>query len=693
VTPATAVATHEPALRFWLRFAAREGALVEEAADHAVLVLPEELQEAAELPEEVAVTSDPDVAREDGAVLLIAGHPELERAASAVLEAGDIGRAYLPWPASAPPRVEDLERAARDRWTIEHGRIDCGGQPRPVFVPLLRVGAMVRYEASLTHQFHEQVESWVDARTGLLPPQRALDALLGQRRLPDPDVRHATLPARLELALAAGHADLERRAAARAARLLEHGRRAHDAELARADDYYRGALESIERRRAAAPPERARLLEDQAAATRGERDRRRREIEEQYRPRHELRPFRLHLVMVPAYAIAAEVRRGARRYPLELVWLAGGAGFAQLRCPGCDGDGELVAGREQLGCHTCLPHPPAAADGGARGVVAGGPRSGAADSGQQRQQPTPTPPGGRPSFPDADRRGAPGPTVVEGGARAYAAAAAGTAAVSPARRAPGRPPPSARRRLAAERGRGASGPAGIEERGNKLALELWQRVALGERLSRSRIVRDSPLSALHRLYGAEGPLRAIGVAPGGCPSEATASTLPGQPVGSGGLRITGGEIVAGGREYRYVLCWWLLGGKPVVAELTPTIDHVLGLRRHQSSAAVLADERPPAPVIALDPVAAELWRVEPRRVGLPIAARCLATWWRVATAVGEPDDPAVVAAAIGQAVSRASGLRRSRADGAGAYGVAPGALDAAARALGTLLRLDPGRGW
>jgi len=688
VTPATALATHEPALRFWLRFAAREGALVEEAGDHAVLVLPEELQGAAELPEELAVTSDPDVAREDGAVLLIAGHPELERAASAVLEAGDIGRAYLPWPGSAPPRVEDLQRAARDRWTIEHGRIDCGGQPRPVFAPLVRVGAMVRYEASLTHQFHEQAESWVDARTGLPPPQRALDALLGQHRLPEPDARHATLPARLELALAAGHADLERRAAARAARLLEHGRRAHDAELARADDYYRGALESIERRRSAAPPERARLLEDQAAATRGERDRRRREIEEQYRPRHELRPFRLHLVMVPAYAIAAEVRRGARRYPLELVWLAGGAGFAHLRCPGCDGDGELVAGRERLGCHTCLPRPPAAADDGARGVVGDGPRFGAADSGQQRQPPPP-PPGDRPGFADGDRRGAPGSSVVQGGAQASSAAAEGTT-VSPPRRSPGRPPPSARRRLAAERGRRASGAAGVEERGNKLALELWQRVAVGERLPRSKIVRDSPLSALHRLYGAEGPLRAIGVAPGDCPSEATASTLPGEPVGP---QITGGEIVAGGREYRYVLCWWLLGGKPVVAELTPTIDHLPGLRRHRSSAAALAGERPPAPGIALDRVAAELWRVEPQRVGLPIAARCLATWWRIATAVGQPDDPAVVAAAIGQAVSRASGLRRSRADGAGAYEVAPGALDAAARGLGPLLLLDPGRGW
>jgi len=168
--------------------------------------------------------------------------------------------------------------------------------------------------------------------------------------------------------------------------------------------------------------------------------------------------------------------------------------------------------------------------------------------------------------------------------------------------------------------------------------------------------------------------------------------FPGRPAGPGGLQITAGEIVAGGREYRYALCWWLLGGKPVVAELAPTLDDVLRLRRGRSSAAALADELPPAPVIALDPVAAELWRVEPRRGGLPFAARCLATWWRGATAVGEPDDPAVVAAAIGQAVSRASGLRRSRADGAGAYGVAPGALDAAARALGPLLRLDPGRG-
>lgn len=318
----------------------------------------------------------------------------------------------------------DLERAARDRWTIEHGRIDCGGQPRPVFALLLRVGAMVRYEASLTHQFHEQVESWVDARTGLPPPEPALDALLGQHRLPDPDVRHATLPARLELALGAGPADLERRAAARAARLLEHGRRAHHAELARADDYYRGALESIERRRVARA--------DASARGSGRGDARARPAAARDRGAVPPAPRAAAVSPAPRHGAGVRdrrrVRRGARRYPLELVWLAGGAGFANLRCPGCDGVGELVAGRERLGCHTCLPRPPAAADGG-------------------------------------DRRRASGSTAVEGGARASAAAAAGTAAV--------------RRRLAAERGRGAPRAADVEERGNKLALELWQRVALG----------------------------------------------------------------------------------------------------------------------------------------------------------------------------------------------------------------------
>ncbi|MGH2985328.1 MAG: hypothetical protein ACRDLO_01405, partial [Solirubrobacterales bacterium] len=74
--------SHEPGLRFWLRYAEHQGALIEEDGEQALAVLPGPLQEAGGLPEEVVVTSDPDVAREDGAVLLIAGHPALERAAT-----------------------------------------------------------------------------------------------------------------------------------------------------------------------------------------------------------------------------------------------------------------------------------------------------------------------------------------------------------------------------------------------------------------------------------------------------------------------------------------------------------------------------------------------------------------------------------------------------------------------------------
>jgi len=138
------------------------------------------------------------------------------------------------------------------------------------------------------------------------------------------------------------------------------------------------------------------------------------------------------------------------------------------------------------------------------------------------------------------------------------------------------------------------------------------------------------------------------------------------------LQITAGEIVAGGREYRYALCWWLLGGKPVVAELAPTLDDVLRLRRGRSSAAALADELPPAPVIALDPVAAELWRVEPRRGGLPFAAvawrrggaarppsasRTIPRWWQPRS--GRPSAARrVYAARVPMALAR-TGWRRA----------------------------------
>ena len=197
--------SEEPALGFWLRYAEREGALVEERNDYAIVVLPDRLQGQSELPEEVTVTSHPDVAREDGAVLLIAGHPAVERAAAAVLAEGDTGSTYLPWPASRPPARSTLEARARELVPIEHARIDAAGEPIAAYLPLLRVGAMVSYEASLTLRFQEQEEAWVDARTGLELGARLPATLHDRPRLPSPEGSARKLGADLLAAISAAH--------------------------------------------------------------------------------------------------------------------------------------------------------------------------------------------------------------------------------------------------------------------------------------------------------------------------------------------------------------------------------------------------------------------------------------------------------------------------------------------------------
>jgi hypothetical protein len=350
--PGTAV-NDEPALRFWLDYAEREGALVEHRGDHALVLLPAALQRESGLPEEVTVTADPDLAREDDAALLIAGHPALEHAAGAVLAQGDTGSAYLPWPASRPPSRSLLESRARELVSIEHGRIDASGEPIAAYLPLLRVGAMVSYAASLTLRFQEQEEVWVDARTGLASSQRALAMVRERGHLPRPDGPGSTLAPDLSLATASAHEQLEQRAITRERLLAAHARRALATELARADAYYEAALESVARRRARAAADRARLLDAQAEATRSERDRRRNEIEDEYRPRHEIRPFRLHLLHLPAFVLPVDVRRGSRTFPFQLSWTPSAGEFAPVRCPACGAAEPLVAARDRLGCREC----------------------------------------------------------------------------------------------------------------------------------------------------------------------------------------------------------------------------------------------------------------------------------------------------------------------------------------------------
>jgi hypothetical protein len=678
---------HEPALRFWLRYTEREGGLVEDAGDHALVLLPDELREASELPEELSVTSDPDVAREDGAMLLIPGHPALDQAARAVLAEGDAGSVYLPWPASRRPSRGTLEARARELVAVAHGRIDAAGEIAAAYLPLLRVGAMVSYAASLTLRFQEQEEAWVDARSGLVVAERVLETLAGLPHLRAPDARQRILPSDLPLALRGAHEQLEQRAQARRDTLRTKARRGLESEFARADAYYKGVLDSIDRRRASAPPDRLPLLDAQADATRAEHARRRREIEEEFDATYELRPFRLHRVHVPAYVLPVHVRRGRRTFPFELVWIAGAGEFAAICCPACGGADELVAGRERVGCAACTAgapahrgQPEARPEEGLR--RADQPPAGAVE--EARGQLAPRPPAG--TVEEARRPLAPQPP----------GAADGPARPRPPRRVRPRPgrdagPPRASG-SGSRAGPAKAGPRKLERTGNKLAFAFWQTVADDGRWPRKKVAAHSPLAALLRLYGQAGPVCALGIRPRQWPSEVTAVTYP---TGPGVPELTVGELKVLGRSYRYTLGWWLEVGRPVVAEVMPAPDPlVLALPGHGSvETEARLHERAPAPLIDLDPVAAALWKTELADTGLPFAVRCLATWWRLREAAAPNEAPPALAAAVAAAVGRAAGTRRKRAEIAASYGTSPDALDQTARALGTHLRLDRARGW
>ena len=671
----------EPALRFWLRYAEREGALVEEHGDHALLLLPHSLQAASELPEEVVVTADPDVAREDGATLLIPGHPAIERAAVAVLAQGDAGHAFLPWPASRAPARSALEARARELVPVEHGRVDAAGEPACVYVPLLRVGAIVSYSASLSLRFEEQEEAWVDARTGLKPGERTLATVAAARWKQAPDQRHRELPADLALAIPRAHAQLERRACERQRSLAIHAGRARDSELARSDAYYQGALESIARRRVAADVERARLLDAQADATRAEHMRRRREIEREYEPGREIRPFRLQLVHAPAFLLPVDVRRGGRRFSFTLTWLATAGEFAAYRCPACGAAEALVAGREGLGCAACAPsRAPSAAGAGGRAESA---PPGAIE---------PAPPPG-PRVPSARALEPPERPARPRQAPAHPATPRRAAAPTPAPPRPSMRPATSRPPRSRPPSRSAGRPpsrGSIERTGNKLALAFWQRAAGGERWPRAKTARDSPLRAVYRLYGAPGPLHALGIPRGQLPDEVTASTYPGK---RGAPELTLGVVLADGRGYQYVLSWWQEAGKPTVGEVSPAA-HPLALPPLEGNGSDLAArlrEAAAPPAIELDPVAAALWAAELECSGLPFVVRCLATWWRVRDDRGADHDAA--AAAVAHAVAKACGMRRTKDAAATMYGIEVVAMDRAADALGGALRLDRARGW
>jgi hypothetical protein len=346
--------TNIDGLDFWLRYVEMSGGLTEFSGDAALVMLPPALQTMLELPEELWVTVDPDVAREDGTTLLSAGHPVLGRSADEVLAMGDVAAMAVPVAATPPPPAKHLQAMARDHFTVDHGRIDATGVPTRSVRAIVRVGALVDYTLSSDDHYQECAECWVDVQSlRQLPPHASMklaalptEALDGSPSLPG-------------LTAAIGFADrvIEQCAERRQSELGDDIGKARDAEVERVEAYYGDALATIEHRRAQAPADRRELLDAHAESVRNERARRISETREKYRASREVRPYRLHIYEVPAWRLPVDVRRGDRRYPLTLDWLIPLTRFADLACPHCGADEQLVATKTRLGCASCVPRP------------------------------------------------------------------------------------------------------------------------------------------------------------------------------------------------------------------------------------------------------------------------------------------------------------------------------------------------
>jgi hypothetical protein len=259
----------------------------------------------------------------------------------------------------AAQQVEErFERLAPTRglaccFPVDHGRIDAAAEPAPVYHPILRVGALVSYTVSLDHRFQKRAECCLDASTGLEVPAATRHRL--DRCAPGPHAGRPTAPHQLVTAVAAAHSVIAAAAAERERALARQVAPMREAELSRTEAYYAEVLAGISRRRRTAAPDRVELLDARAEATKAERARRLAEIVEKHAASHEILPFRLHLVLVPALSLPVDVRRGDRRYPLTLTWLPPAATFAAPRCPSCGRNSPLLAGKDRLSCHDCMP--------------------------------------------------------------------------------------------------------------------------------------------------------------------------------------------------------------------------------------------------------------------------------------------------------------------------------------------------
>jgi hypothetical protein len=372
-------------------------------------------------------------------------------------------------------------------------------------------------------------------------------------------------------------------------------------------------------------------------------------VEEKYRGSLGVRWFRVHEVLVPALSIDVIIRRGRREYPCTFRWLLPLRTVAPVACPHCGAGSPLVAGKERLGCESCLTRRSPSAEVSTVAETAPAPAA----------LPAPAP-GARPRRP----------------ARADAVR------------------PASSRPLGATAGQ-ASDPRRLADDGNRLALKFWQDVAGDDRRVVRLVVPGSPADTAVRLWGARGPAIALGIPLGETPAEMDARTIPG--AGST-IQVTAGRLRSKNGYHPYTLRWQG-SGRPGAAQVAEIVSGTVGtgarLSPHQLRAwwhSPWLVRTLPAPRVTLDPVARALVEVELPGRGFPLLLRALTAWERVAATYEGSVGPHV-ACALARLVAAAAGTKVSIADAAPQYRADPADVRAAGTVLRRSLLLCPERGW
>src|SRR5207248_6723022 len=142
---------------------------------------------------------------------------------------------------------------------------------------------------------------------------------------------------------------------------------------------------------------------------------------------------------------------------------------------------------------------------------------------------------------------------------------------SPARQG-GQPPAGKPRRATrpATATRGAVSHGAGNERllklGAKLATAFWEAAALDCRWRGKATAHHSPMSVLARLYGTQGPFRAIGVPPGALPLDMIVRETVPHPTSP---PTTSGLLSTSAGSFFYTLRWQVARGDPLAGELLP----------------------------------------------------------------------------------------------------------------------------